>query len=73
MFHPQSLKLGTRMRLRDDWWPGKAGAVGTVIRIADPITNPHLVIWWHKPQENFSPEAFAKIYPADQHHFDIVS
>ncbi|BCA55595.1 hypothetical protein W02_27350 [Nitrospira sp. KM1] len=68
---PDALKVGSRIRLLQDYWPWKEGAIATVLVTAENPDTPCMLIRWVDPNYNYSPDPISKLSKDDQLLFEL--
>ncbi|BCA53934.1 hypothetical protein W02_10740 [Nitrospira sp. KM1] len=65
---------GDQIRLKEEWWPGIAGARAHVVSCHwEPDGSSHYVIRWDNPSKNLMESDTTKVYKQDEGKFERVS
>jgi len=67
------VRRGDRLRLKKDWWPAKAGALGIVTAAQWTLEYAYFIVTWDHPEQNIASISTSKFYVGDERRFELIS
>jgi len=64
------IRRGDRLRLKEEWWPAKAGAICIVTAARWTPEHAYFIVTWEHPEQNIAPVSTSKFYAGEEARFE---